>query len=151
MGEGSEQFGEMSIDYRLQGARVLELPKRSAIADLTVAIQQGFKFEVFTVLCSRYGAPRQLLADTIGVSQSTLNQRERDGRFNEPESDRLLRVAGLYGVAENVVLDRAMAIDWMQTPNRGLGGHTPLAYAKSEAGAREVEYLLGRIAHGIVA
>ncbi|MBT5926451.1 MAG: DUF2384 domain-containing protein [Verrucomicrobia bacterium] len=34
---------------------------------------------------------------------------------------------------------------WMDSPQVGLSGKTPLHYAKTEVGAREIESLLGRI------
>ena len=38
---------------------------------------------------------------------------------------------------------------WLNSPQVGLGGATPLEYAETEVGAREVEDLLGRIEHGV--
>lgn len=60
------------------------------------------------------------------------------------------RIARLTAEAQGVLGDRSLAYDRMHTPNRGLGGDTPAARAKTAAGAREVEDLLGRIAHGVV-
>jgi uncharacterized protein (DUF2384 family) len=39
----------------------------------------------------------------------------------------------------------------MATPNRSLGGVSPAGFAVLETGGREVEDLLGRIAHGVAA
>jgi putative toxin-antitoxin system antitoxin component (TIGR02293 family) len=45
--------------------------------------------------------------------------------------------------------DLESAARWLTTPKEYLGSKTPLSYAKTEAGAREVENLLGRLEHGI--
>jgi uncharacterized protein (DUF2384 family) len=37
----------------------------------------------------------------------------------------------------------------LRSPQIGLGGAVPLAYAETELGAREVEDLLGRIEYGV--
>ena len=37
----------------------------------------------------------------------------------------------------------------MFAKNRALGGATPLDFAKTEPGAREVENVLGRLEHGV--
>ena len=45
--------------------------------------------------------------------------------------------------------DIAAARKWLQMPQRGLGGETPLDFASTEVGAREVENLIGRLEHGV--
>lgn len=150
MDEVLERIGG-NMDYRWQAAKVLKLRKRSSTADVINAIDRGFTYAVVETLDETYHVSLQLLQQAIGVSQSTLSRRKRQGRFNQSESDRILRIAGLYAMAEDIIGSRGLAIDWMQTPNRGLGGHAPIVYARTEAGAREVEDLLGRIAHGVAA
>jgi putative toxin-antitoxin system antitoxin component (TIGR02293 family) len=45
--------------------------------------------------------------------------------------------------------DAEAAQQWLKTPARALGFESPLHFAETEAGAREVENLLGRIEHGV--
>ena len=45
--------------------------------------------------------------------------------------------------------DSRAAERWLSSPRRALGGATPLELAKTEAGAREVEALIGRLEHGV--
>lgn len=45
--------------------------------------------------------------------------------------------------------DEEKAVEWLQTPNRALGGERPLDQLDTDVGAREVEDLLGRIAYGV--
>jgi putative toxin-antitoxin system antitoxin component (TIGR02293 family) len=40
-------------------------------------------------------------------------------------------------------------LHWLNSPNHGLGGRTPLQMAQTEAGSREVENLIGRLEHGV--
>lgn len=56
----------------------------------------------------------------------------------------------LTAITEGILGDRGLAHDWMRTPSRSRGGVTRAAHAQAEAGAREVEDLLGRLAHGVV-
>ena len=51
--------------------------------------------------------------------------------------------------AERVFGKRAAT--WLRRPSRALGGAAPLALLDSEAGAKAVDDLLGRIEHGISA
>lgn len=64
-------------------------------------------------------------------------------------SDRLYRMAVLYSLAEEVLEDEEMAREWLRTPQVGLNNRIPLDLMNTEAGAREVEDLLGRIEHGV--
>jgi putative toxin-antitoxin system antitoxin component (TIGR02293 family) len=45
--------------------------------------------------------------------------------------------------------DVKAAKKWLQTPQRALGGAVPLEFASTEAGAKEVENLIGRLEHGV--
>ena len=45
--------------------------------------------------------------------------------------------------------DSERAHRWLKEPQRGLGNRTPLSLLGTEAGAREVEDLLGRIEYGV--
>ena len=46
--------------------------------------------------------------------------------------------------------DAAAARRWLAAPNRALGGESPLSFAETEPGVREVERLIGRLEHGVV-
>lgn len=74
--------------------------------------------------------------------------------LSDEEVDQLSKESALFARlarrVEGVVGNRDLAHDWLRTPNRALGGDTPLAHAQTEAGAREVEDLLGRLAHGVI-
>ncbi len=77
--------------------------------------------------------------------------RRRDkGRLKPAESERLLRLSFLFEQAVDLFEeDVDAARNWLETPNVGLGGETPLRLAETELGAREVENLMGRLDHGV--
>jgi putative toxin-antitoxin system antitoxin component (TIGR02293 family) len=50
---------------------------------------------------------------------------------------------------DNGLPDVAGAISWLAAPKKALGHETPLAYSRTELGAREVENLIGRLEHGV--
>jgi putative toxin-antitoxin system antitoxin component (TIGR02293 family) len=54
-------------------------------------------------------------------------------------------------MAEDVLDSKHDASEWLTTPNRSLGRVSPMEFAVTEIGGREVEDLLGRIAHGVAA
>jgi len=45
--------------------------------------------------------------------------------------------------------DRAVARQWLTTPQSGIKNHVPMELARTEIGAREVEDLIGRLEHGV--
>jgi putative toxin-antitoxin system antitoxin component (TIGR02293 family) len=67
------------------------------------------------------------------------------------ESDRLVRLARIQAVAEDVFGNSAKANRWLRQGLGILGGRTPLELAKTEVGARIIEQLLGKIAWGAAA
>ena len=67
------------------------------------------------------------------------------------ESERVLRIGALFDRAVVVFGDEDQARQWLKSSQRALGGRTPLEYADTEPGAREVEDLLGRLEYGVFA
>ena len=57
---------------------------------------------------------------------------------------------GVFGRAlELFEGDARVAERWLSSPKRALGGAVPYELAKTEAGVREVEGLIGRLEHGV--
>ena len=86
------------------------------------------------------------------LTMRTFKRRKKEARpLEQDESDRLLRVVAIVAAAEDVFGGPDKAQAWLKRENRALDGETPLAMADTDRGARAVEALLGRIAHGIAA
>ncbi len=116
---------------------------------LVKAVQAGLPFAELTRLQSGLGIPLDRLAPKLGLSKSTLHRRQAQGRLDPAESDRVMRFSRLLAQAVELFEDQEIARRWLASPQIGLGGAVPLDYAETEIGAREVEDLLGRIAHGV--
>jgi putative toxin-antitoxin system antitoxin component (TIGR02293 family) len=65
------------------------------------------------------------------------------------ESDRVVRFARILRKSLEVLESDENARQWLNARQYGLGGATPLEFARTECGAREVEDLLTRIEHGV--
>lgn len=90
------------------------------------------------------------LADLIRVPTRTLARRKESQRLEPDESDRLVRLARIVGLALRLFEgDLAQARHWLLASNLALGGEAPVRMATTEVGAREVEHLMGRLEHGI--
>ncbi|GGA58495.1 TIGR02293 family toxin-antitoxin system antitoxin component [Edaphobacter acidisoli] len=118
--------------------------------DLIRKIEGGFSFAALETLESASGLPLNMLASVIGIPERTLARRKSSGRLAPEESERLLRIANLYEKSVELLEgDRKAAATWLTSPKKALNHQSPLAYAKTEIGAREVEDLIGRLEHGV--
>ncbi len=142
---------QLPEDYRVHAQRLLSPGEGPRNGDMVSMAREGLSAESVTRVATRYAVADDIIAHVMEISRSTLQRRKQSGRFLPGESDRFIRLTGLYAMAENVFESPAQATRWMTQPNRSLGGETPLAYADTQAGAREVEDVLGRIAHGVAA
>lgn len=114
-------------------------------------VLRGFSVAAAERLQRRLDLSVDDLAAAMGSSTRTLARRRRDGRLTPEESDRLYRLARLFERAAEVFVGEDDARRWFRQPQWALGGSTPLEYAMTEPGAREVESLLDRIDYGVLA
>jgi putative toxin-antitoxin system antitoxin component (TIGR02293 family) len=118
-------------------------------SQLVKAIQTGLPVGELTWLQGSLGVPMERLVPLLGISKPTFHRRKASGRLGPGESDRVVRFARLMGKAVQVLESQENARQWLTSPQFGLGGAVPIEYARTEAGAREVEDLLGRIEYGV--
>jgi putative toxin-antitoxin system antitoxin component (TIGR02293 family) len=118
--------------------------------DLVRLVRRGLPVgAVQYVLDSGALTPAEL--DRIVLPRKTLANRRKLGTLTPEQSDRLVRVARVLAAAEETFGNREKAGRWLRRPTTVLAGESPLELLDTDEGAREVETLLGRIAHGIAA
>jgi putative toxin-antitoxin system antitoxin component (TIGR02293 family) len=117
--------------------------------ELIRRIQRGLPFSDLKVLQDSIDMPFEQLAAKLSISRSTLQRRKAAGRLSPDESDKVMRYSRLLHQAADFFGDIEKARAWLKHPQYGLGGAVPLDYARTEAGAREVENLLGRMKYGV--
>jgi putative toxin-antitoxin system antitoxin component (TIGR02293 family) len=89
------------------------------------------------------------LVAVLHLPPRTLARRKRERRLRADESDRLFRLGRIAALAEEVLGSREKASRWLHRPNPALGRVIPLRHLDTDLGARQVEDLLLRIAHGV--
>lgn len=125
----------------LTGIPTIELIRR---------IDAGLPFSAMRDFANTGGLSESTVATTIGIPARTLSRRKNSGKLALAEAERLIRLATLYHKAIELFeedVDQARA--WFLTPKKQLDNHSPLAYCRTELGAREVENLIGRLEHGV--
>jgi len=114
-------------------------------------VRAGLPVEEFDILREMLGLSVEKLAGLVGISMATLSRRRATEQpLDRDHSDRLVRYARLFWQAVAFFDgNEAAAREWLGRPARGLGGATPLDFAETEIGAREVEDLIGRLEQGV--
>jgi putative toxin-antitoxin system antitoxin component (TIGR02293 family) len=117
--------------------------------DLARAVAAGIATDAADALiASRVLEPEEVYS--LVIPRRTLAHRRQHGqRLSPDESDRLARIAVILALAEGTLGDTAKARHWLHEPNRALAGDAPVTLLASEHGARAVEAVLGRVAHGV--
>ena len=144
--EGFEVEEPAAIYGEKRGAKAREAMDAGETVE---CIRAGLPMVEFEALQDLLGLGAEELAGHLAISRSTLIRRRKSRRLDAQESDRLLRYARLYARAEAVLGEAGAARNWLKQPARALGYIPPLEFAETEACAREVENLLGRIEHGV--
>jgi putative toxin-antitoxin system antitoxin component (TIGR02293 family) len=113
-------------------------------------VEDGLPYEALERLRAILDLPASRVADLLRIPLRTLARRKEANHLQPDESDRLLRLARLVGLALDLFDgDEGGARSWLTSGNVALGGRTPLALATTDVGAREIERLIGRLEHGI--
>ena len=136
---------KISDEDALIGLNLISTEKNELIQN----IKKGLPISAFEKIQKELEVSADTLAFTVNIASRTLARRKKEGRFQPDESERILRIASLFDRALQVLHNRNRVRLWFKSPQKGLGGKTPLEYADTEPGAREVEDLLGRLEHGV--
>lgn len=141
----------------LGGRQVIKIPEghhrsKSERRDedaLIGLVRAGLPYQSLEAIVSRYGISSSELLRTLRLPPRTLARRKKAGLLSADESDRLARLGRIGGLAEEVLGNPARAGRWLREPNPALGDTPPLNWLDTDVGAKEVEQLLSRIAHGV--
>lgn len=138
-----------SVCEKLGGRRILGRDVASE-GDLAAVVLAGIPLAAVAAVRKAGFSEREIERFVI----PSRTRRHREAR-NEPltvdESDRLVRLARIQALAEDVFVDPEKANKWLREPLGILDGRTPLDLGRTEVGARIVEQLLGKIAWGAAA
>lgn len=138
-----------AVAEKLGGRRVLKRTVQSEL-ELAEMVREGLPAAALEYLLSRDWISTMDLYRIVGSPRTLQRKRSAKGTLSPEESDRLARMARLITRAEEAFADPEKAHRWLGRENRALAGHRPIALLDSDAGARAVERVLGRIEHGIV-
>jgi len=122
---------------------------REPVAEMIVRVRGGLPMDEFRSARAMLGVSDERLAELLGMSRATLHRRKKAGQLDRAESDRLVRYVRVFARASEALGGEDGARSWLGAPVVAFQGETPLDYADTEIGAREVEALLLRLEHGV--
>ncbi len=127
--------------------RLLDQPLRSE-SDVVRMVDAGLPAAAFTQLTSALNIDHGLIAP-----ESTIRRRVQENmRFTTDESERMVRIARIHALAVDLFGDETAAQAWLTAPAAyvpGAAAVTPYKLSVTDAGARLVEEMLLRTAHGV--
>ena len=144
----------------LYSPRIIEqfLPKKENVLNEKMAtspivneLRNGFLYDEFEVLGRWLDVSDEQLANWLDISRATLHRRKKAGHFDKNESDRIARLARVFGKAYELFGTEEAAREWLKSAAHAMSGETPIAFCDTEVGARMVEDLIGQIDHGVFA
>ncbi len=122
-----------------------ELPQ----AVLIEAITHGLPASLARELAQKLEVTLEDMAGLLRLNSRTFQRRLEEGSLGLSESERLWELSRLFSRAVQVLESEPGAVHWFKNPIQALGWATPLAYARTAVGLRELDNILGRIEHGV--
>jgi putative toxin-antitoxin system antitoxin component (TIGR02293 family) len=117
---------------------------------LVAKVEDGIPVLDIVAFGREVGFTTEELAKLIQVPSRTYARRVAGkSRLKIDEGERAVRIMRLYDRARKVFGTNDRTRRWLNRPLRILGGRTPIDYARTEPGAREVEAVLGRFEQGV--
>jgi putative toxin-antitoxin system antitoxin component (TIGR02293 family) len=115
-------------------------------------IRSGLSFHELEQVLRVLGLSHAEAASFLLISERTLARRRREGRLNQAESDRLVRISQLLDETRDAFDgDFDAAVEWLMSEKTLLRGETPLQHADTEPGYEAVREMLSVIQYNTAA
>jgi putative toxin-antitoxin system antitoxin component (TIGR02293 family) len=117
---------------------------------ITALSQHGVPMKILDRFQRTVGLSAERMAQLVQIPVRTLTRRRQTGRLRSDESGRLFLAAWVFARALALYDGKlGRAREWMESPQRGLGGTVPLTVAADPHGARLINDIIGGIEHGL--
>ena len=138
-----------SVFRKLGGHRALGA-EVSSEADLARIVDRGMRVAVLSHVL-RAGFSKQEIERFVIPARTLRHRKTKREPLSTEESDRVVRLARIQALAEDVFADVAKANRWLREGLGILDDKSPLEVARTEAGARLIEQILAKIDWGAAA
>lgn len=118
-------------------------------AERLLQIKEGLSAHLVHAVRDTFDLQKGTLETLFNASYSTLERfRRRQKPLDPVASERLDRIAVVCLLAEDIFESRAATVRWMSTPNKALGGSTPVSLCVTEIGAKQACRVLHALESG---
>ncbi len=116
--------------------------------DLAEIVENGLPIESLALLKEK-GLSFSEVSEMV-ISPRTLKHRKSRGEhLSDEETDRLVRVARIVALADEVFGNREKALLWLRSPDDRIADRTPLSMLQTESGGRLIENMLWQLDEGV--
>jgi putative toxin-antitoxin system antitoxin component (TIGR02293 family) len=136
--------------YQKLGGRAAIGEEIASEADLARVVARRIPLRALAHF-TRSGFSEQEVADYVIPPRTRRHRKARREPLTVEESDRLVRLARIQAMAEDVFGSVEKANRWLREPLGILDGRTPLGVACTDSGARVIEQILAKIDWGAAA
>lgn len=113
------------------------------------SIMAGFDVSWATAAKSAFSMTPTHIGRLLNLSLSTYERRRKDDKpLDSVASERLDRLASIAIQAADVFESRDKAAEWLSSPNKALGGDSPIMRCETGIGANQVRRVLNAIEWG---
>lgn len=137
-------------DFLRRIHELLGIPRVKSELDLVKLVEQGISTQAIGSL-RRHGVTDDEIYSLLLPRRTLAHRRARREVLSRDESDRVVRVARITALSEQVFGEPARSWRWLRDGKRLFQGRSPLQLSATEAGARLVEAALYRIDEGMAA
>ncbi len=116
---------------------------------MVAKLRSGLPAQALENIQQVLGLSLEELADALAISPRTLSRRKKSGVLAPQESDRVYRIARVFGHAVEVFESEEKAAQWIKQSHPALDGMAPLAMFDTDLGAKLVDEILTRIEFGV--
>ncbi|WP_051978451.1 type II RES/Xre toxin-antitoxin system antitoxin [Edaphobacter aggregans] len=116
--------------------------------DLAEIVEQGLPTETVALLRDK-GLTFSEVSEIVISPRTLQHRRARGEHLSHEETDRLVRLARIAVLAEEVFGDREKALGWLRSQDERIGNRSPLSLLHTESGGRLVEDMLWQIDEGV--
>jgi len=119
--------------------------------DLLEEVERGLPTKSYSVIAKALELTPEEEDRLLQVSLRTRARWKQRIRLDPAISDRLVRLARILALAENVLESHENAVAWLREPSDAFSGRTPLELVTTDIGAEKVTNMLYQMEYGIYA
>jgi putative toxin-antitoxin system antitoxin component (TIGR02293 family) len=116
--------------------------------DLAEIVEKGLPIDSLALL-KRHGLTFSEVSEIVIAPRTLKHRRSRGENLSHEETDRMVRLARVVALADDIFGDHSKALLWLRTEDDRIGGRRPLSMLQTDAGGRVIENLLWQIDEGV--